>query len=263
MSNIEETRELIAGLRGLGDVRAPEALAPQVLWRTGLADRWFTVESPLGIVFVAHNRAGISFVMPGHDIAEFEEAFHERVGRPLYRDDAPPPRLLANVRRQLAGERRRLAFDLRGLTTFERAVLEQTQRIPPGEVRPYAWVAAEIGHPKAVRAVGTALKHNPVPLLIPCHRVVRTDGTLGNYAWGGDKKRVLLQAEGLDVERCEALAEAGVRYYGSDSTHIYCYPTCRHARRVTERHRMLFRSAGEAQAAGYRPCKVCRPTATG
>ena len=74
--------------------------------------------------------------------------------------------------------------------------------IPRGEVRPYGWIAAEIGRPKAVRAVGTALGHNPVPLIVPCHRVVRTDGTIGQYSLGGPgNKRTILSAEGLDPTR--------------------------------------------------------------
>ena len=65
---------------------------------------------------------------------------------------------------------------------FERAVLEKALEIPRGEVRPYSWIASEIGRPKAVRAVGSALAHNPVPLVMPCHRVVRADGMIGQYS---------------------------------------------------------------------------------
>ena len=61
--------------------------------------------------------------------------------------------------------------------------------IPRGEVRPYGWIAAEIGRPKAVRAVGTALGHNPVPLIVPCHRVVRSDGMIGQYSLGGPQQQ--------------------------------------------------------------------------
>ena len=85
--------------------------------------------------------------------------------------------------------------------------------IPRGEVRPYGWIAAEIGRPKAVRAVGTALGHNPVPLIVPCHRVVRSDGMIGQYSLGGpENKRTILAGEGVDPDELEALARAGVRY---------------------------------------------------
>ena len=128
--------------------------------------------------------------------------------------------------------------------------LAQGPRDPRGEVRPYGWIAAEIGRPKAVRAVGTALGHNPVPLIVPCHRVVRTDGTIGQYSLGGpENKRTILAAEGLDLPKMERLAASGVRYIGSDTTQIVCLPTCRHARRVTDRHRVEFHSIGRRPGA--------------
>ena len=75
-----------------------------------------------------------------------------------------------------------------------------------------------------------------------------------------ENKRTILSEEGADPDELETLARAGVRYFGSDTTHIYCLPTCHDARRVTERHLVRFSSAGAASAAGYRPCKHCRPT---
>lgn len=79
------------------------------------------------------------------------------------------------------------------LTPFEWQVLKVTLTIPIGETRSYAWVARQIGKPKAVRAVGQALRKNPYPLIIPCHRVVRSDGTLGGYAgkMSGKKAKLL------------------------------------------------------------------------
>ena len=98
-------------------------------------------------------------------------------------------------------------FDLRSVTEFERAVLSKALEIPRGEVRTYGWIAAEIGHPAAVRAVGSALRKNPVPVLIPCHRVVRSDGHIGQYALGGsDAKRLILAADGLESAEIERLA---------------------------------------------------------
>jgi O-6-methylguanine DNA methyltransferase len=172
-----------------------------------------------------------------------------------------PPALERMVRRQLGGERvPNLPIDLDMLTEFERAVLRKTMEIPWGEVRPYAWVAREIGRPRAVRAVGSALASNPVPFVIPCHRVVRADGRIGEYGAGGPRaKRAVLAAEGVDAAELERLADHGVRYLGSDTTRIFCFPTCRHARRVTTHHEVRFRSGDDAAAAGYRPCKVCRP----
>ena len=85
---------------------------------------------------------------------------------------------------------------------------------------------------------------------------------IGQYSMGGpDAKRRVLAAEGLDTRALEADAAAGRRYTGSDTTHIVCHPTCRDARRVTERHKVTFPNLASAAAAGYRPCKHCRPVA--
>ena len=81
------------------------------------------------------------------------------------------------------------------LTSFEWHVLKATAQIPLGQTRSYQWVARRIKRPKAVRAVGQALKKNPFPLIIPCHRVICSDGTLGGYAGGVSKKRKLLLLE--------------------------------------------------------------------
>ncbi len=81
------------------------------------------------------------------------------------------------------------------LSSFEWRVLSATATIPMGQTRSYQWVAQKIGRPKAVRAVGQALGKNPFALIIPCHRVVRSDGHLGGYAGGLDKKKKLLEIE--------------------------------------------------------------------
>jgi O-6-methylguanine DNA methyltransferase len=147
--------------------------------------------------------------------------------------------------------------DLRGRTPFERAVLEATLSIPPGELRPYGWVAWQIGRPRAVRAVGTALGHNPVPLLIPCHRVIRSEGSMGQYGFGPDMKRRLLDGEGIDVDRVEQMVRGGASLVGDPVSRVACMPTCH--RSVAGGDRRGFRSLAEAEEAGYRPCPSCRP----
>ena len=139
-------------------------------------------------------------------------------------------------------------------------MLRKTMEIPYGEVRPYAWVAREIERPRAVRAVGSALAGNPVPFVIPCHRVVRTDGHIGEYGAGGpEAKREVLGARASTRSRWSAWPASGARFTGSDTTRIYCFPTCRHARRITPVHEVRFHTAQEARTAGYHPCRVCRP----
>ena len=255
-----DDRDLEAALAGLS-THAPATLAPGVLAEVGLVDRYARFDSPIGPLVVAWNGLGVSTVEAVSDDAAFEAAHFARTGRPAIRADRLPDRLATAIARRLGGDRRvRIDLDLRGHTDFERDVWHKALEIPRGEVRPYGWIAAEIGRPKAVRAVGTALGHNPVPLIVPCHRVVRTDGSIGQYSLGGPgNKRTILQAEGLDLESMEQLASSGIRFIGSDSTRIFCLPTCRHARRVTDRHRLEFHSMAEGQARGYRACLVCRP----
>jgi AraC family transcriptional regulator of adaptative response/methylated-DNA-[protein]-cysteine methyltransferase len=95
-----------------------------------------------------------------------------------------------------------LPIDVAG-TAFQEAVWRELRKIPLGETRSYAQIAAAIGQPKAVRAVGTANGDNHVAVLIPCHRVIRSDGSLGGYAGGLDRKRTLLSAEGQCVAEPE------------------------------------------------------------
>jgi O-6-methylguanine DNA methyltransferase len=242
---------------------APDHLADDVLVEVGLADRIAPLATSLGTLWVAWNGRGVAAVDLGEDGPDAAAAHEARFGRRTLLADALPPSLADAVARRLAGDRRvPIALDLRDRTEFEVAVWRKALEIPFGEVRPYGWIAAEIGRPKAVRAVGTALRHNPVPLVVPCHRVVRTDGSIGQYSLGGPgNKRTVLAAEGLDPDALEDAARRGERLIGSDTTHIVCWPTCRHARRVTAAHRVPFRSLRDAATAGYRPCKVCRPSA--
>jgi O-6-methylguanine DNA methyltransferase len=256
----KEARAMLDALRAT-PTTAPEALSPKVLSDLGLADAWTEIEGPIGPLAVAWGPAGITAVERAGDAIGFEAAYELRHGRTVFRVPTMPARLASQVARRLRGQRTDGPLvDLGGLTGFEQAVLRKTMEIPFGQVRPYAWVAREIAHPRAVRAVGSALAGNPVPFVIPCHRVVRTDGHIGEYGAGGpEAKRQVLAAEGVDTRAMERLAGSGVRYTGSDSTLIYCYPSCRHARRTQPRHKVHFRSAEEAIGAGYRPCRVCRP----
>jgi len=117
-------------------------------------------------------------------------------------------------------------------------------------VRPYAWVAQRIGHPRAVRAVGTALGTNPVPFIVPCHRVLQTGGGLGGYLFGTDVKSRL-----LSLERTTPVFE------GCTSTHIVCRVGCVHGRHMRPDNRVVFASVDDARSVGYRPCKLCKPQA--
>lgn len=249
-------------LAGLTET-APAGLAHSALVAVGLADDYTVLASPIGPLWIAWNGRGVAAVESAPDDRAFEVRFQARTGRPIRRVESLPAHLARAIERRLGGDRRaRISLDYRGTTEFEQAVWLKALEIPRGEVRPYGWIAAEIGRPKAVRAVGTALGHNPFPLIVPCHRVVRSDGTIGQYSLGGPgNKRAILAAEGLDPDEFERLARAGVRYVGSDTTHIYCLPSCHNARRIQPKHRVPFGSLESSEAAGYRACRECRPSA--
>ena len=102
----------------------------------------------------------------------------------------------ARARRRIDGgsARNDLPLDIQ-VTAFQRRVYEELLRIPTGETRTYAEIAEAIGQPTAARAVGNACASNPVALAIPCHRVLRNNGTLGGYAWGTERKQALISAE--------------------------------------------------------------------
>jgi len=87
------------------------------------------------------------------------------------------------------------------LTLFEKKVYTVVKKIPLGEARAYAWVAKMAGRPAAARAVGNALNKNPFPVIVPCHRVVHSDGSIGEYAFGRDLKRKLLELERNHADR--------------------------------------------------------------
>ncbi len=262
-SPLTPARALVQQFRALGQVHAPETVLPLVLERLGQRDAYTRCASPIGPVYVAYNGLGLSTVLCAASASEFVPTFQARFQRVL-REVATLPHALAAKWEQLWNRQTPpvLPVDWRGLTVFEQAVLQKVREIPRGEMRPYAWVAREIGHPAAVRAVGTALRRNPVPLVIPCHRIGRSDGSLGQYVFGVAAKQAVLTAEGVEIDAVMHWAQAGVRYHGSATTQIYCYPTCRHARRITARHRVPFASVAAAAAAGYRPCLVCRPALT-
>ena len=203
MSNHEEIRARLAG--------STPAVAPDVAARfveRALAERLVDVayaplDSPLGRLLVAATERGL--VRLAYE-DERGEGVLEELARFSPRVLEAPARLDA-ARRQLDEyfEGRRVRFelplDLRFAPGFRARILEAAARIPFGDVRTYRDVAADAGNARAVRAAGNALGANPVPIVVPCHRVVRSDGTLGGYVGGLDRKQFLL---GLEAARAES-----------------------------------------------------------
>jgi len=237
---------------------APKNILRYVESLTG--DRFAAVGTDLGRLWVGFNARGITLIYPGGaGVRFFLSSYAKRIGRNPLKGELPKSFERA-VQLAVAGKSRRdVPVDLSGLSSFEKAVLNMLKKIPRGEVRPYEWLAREAGSPRAVRAVGNTMAHNPVPLLLPCHRVVPASGGIGKYAFGSAMKRTLLEREGVPLEQMEQYARSGARYIGCRSTGIYCYPSCRDARRVRPDNRVLLGGVGEAKREGFRPCSHCRP----
>ena len=258
------TRDLAAiqGLAGRAAgmrIAAPGTILAGVQAAPG--DGYGEVETELGRVWVGFNARGITMVdLAAKDAASFEETYRRRLGRRVGRRQVPEPYSRA-LQETASDAPAAVPVDLSNAGSFERDVLLLLRRIPRGEVRPYTWLAREAGRPKAVRAAGNACARNPIPLLLPCHRVVPIQGGVGNYGFGSAFKRDLLRREGVPIDELEDLGRRGIRYFGCTTTHIYCFPTCRDARRMRPGNRMSFSSAKAATEAGYRPCRRCRPDA--
>ena len=155
------------------------------------------VAGPLGRILLAATERGVCFVALGASEGEVRRRLEREFPfAPLRRDDAGLRPWSRALERYVAGRCReiRLPLDVRG-SRFQRRVWDALRRIPRGETRAYAEVAASIGLPRGARAVARACAENPVPILIPCHRVVGRDGSLAGYAYGVRRKRALLATE--------------------------------------------------------------------
>ncbi len=256
LARLQQLATQASGIR----LKSPESVLARVLAQ--VSDSYGGVETEIGKFWVGFNKKGITMIHPaGIEPTTFEQAYLRRRRRAV-RAMEVPARYVRVVRQAIAGDPLPSApVDLAGLPEFERRVLLLLRRIPRGEVRPYLWLAREAGRPKAARAVGTTMARNPVPFLLPCHRVVPATGGFGNYAFGSDLKKELLRREGAPVGELELWAESGVRYMGCSTTGIYCFPTCHHARRIQPRNRVPLASIEQAESVGYRPCLRCRPAA--
>jgi len=171
--------------------------------REGLASvAYDTVDSPVGPLWVALGPKGVAGVHFGREPSEGELRRLIRLYGPGI---VPDRRATAPLARELdeyfEGKRRDfdLDVDLAGLTPFHVRVLRALRRIPYGKLTTYMRVAREAGNPKAPRAAGRAVGSNPIPIVVPCHRVIASDGTLGGYGGGLDAKRGLLALERGEV----------------------------------------------------------------
>ena len=251
---------------GGDDARARRALQCQLadLKRRMVAYRIFP--SPLGNILIARSEDGVSLVEYLGEARSFAASRLSRVADVEAVEDGEE---LARYHRELLdyleGRRTRLEWPLdfrlaRG--EFDRMVLTAAARIPYGAVTSYARLAAEIGKPSAARAVAQALRWNPVPVVVPCHRIVGSSGMLVGYA--GDKtilKRRLLDVEGVRTEKAprdwQIARDAMYVRYKDDAE--YCVPTCGSLSKRSLAELTLFGTRRCAEAIGLGPCTSCRP----
>ncbi len=222
--------------------------------------------SPLGHILIGRSEHGIAVVEYLHGDASLRAS---RLAGLEGVEAVPGGPELERLQRDLldyiGGRRRDLDWTLDwrlARSDFERAVLEATAAIPYGAVASYAGVARRIGKPSAVRAVAQALRWNPLPIVVPCHRVIGTSGRLTGYA--GDKislKQQLLSVEGVKLhaaQRDVSVAREAMYALGEGETQ-YCLPTCGSIGTRSLSLLTLFASRADAEARGFAPCTDCRP----
>jgi len=257
--------------------RAPAAPESVARAREGLDSRLADLKSrlvsyrvfpsPLGHILIARTEHGVSLVEYLGGRTDFGASRLSRAaGLEAQEDGAEIEALHRELLEYLRGDRRHLEWplDLRlARSDFHRAVLQATASIPYGAVTSYAGIAAEIGRPSATRAVAQALRWNPLPIVVPCHRIIGTSGALTGYAGNqvGLKQR-LLAVEGIRAvgTRHDSRVERGRLYhYDRNDQHEYCLPTCGDIARRPIGPVTLLASRELADALGLMPCSACRP----
>jgi methylated-DNA-[protein]-cysteine S-methyltransferase len=160
------------------------------------------VQTPIGPLFVASSDEGVCEIsFAGEQSDEEFRRLLERRGLWPQRDDRAVAPVTDQLQEYFAGRRSQfqVPLDFFGLSPFTQSVLDATAEVPFGQVRTYRQIAERIGRPRATRAVGNALHRNPIPLIVPCHRIVRSDLSLGGYAGGVSVKEQLLHLEGARI----------------------------------------------------------------
>jgi O-6-methylguanine DNA methyltransferase len=221
------------------------------------------VPSSVGPILIARSEHGVALVeyLPREGVTA--SRLFRMAGVEVQEDHGDLEGLQRELLEYLEGRRTRLDWplDLRGARSdFQRAVLEATVAVPYGAVSSYTGIAGELGKPAAVRAVAQALRHNPLPIVVPCHRVVGSGGDLVGYA--GDRvnlKERLLGIEGVPTQhaRTARIARRALYHYEPNPSREYCLPTCGDiARRPIG---LLFARRAQAEARGLVPCTTCHP----
>lgn len=193
--------DLATAVRQSRAASVPKSANADVLANLGMAIAYVRVPTKIGDAFVSYGRDGVDGVRLVESDAAFVKWHEKRFKAAPIRGTKPPADVVDKFKRGLAGDRgARVALDLGSLTEFQRLVLEKTSEIARGQVRTYAWLANELKRPRSALAVRTTLANNPVPLLVPCHRVVAGDDAIGEYVFGPAIKKKLLALEGVKFD---------------------------------------------------------------
>jgi methylated-DNA-[protein]-cysteine S-methyltransferase len=246
-----------------------DAVRGDLEWRlTELRRRMVTCRvwnSPLGPLLIARSEQGVVAVEYLDTARLSASRLPRMIDVELIEEGMETEPFYQQLLEYLRGERTRLAWplDLRlARSDFHRAVLKATAELPYGAVTSYGRIAREIGKPSAVRAVAQALRWNPLPIVVPCHRVIGGTGALTGYA--GDKlalKERLLTLEGVPTARGarDTRVRRGSMYVRPDREVEYCLPTCGSLATFPLARLTLFGSRERAEASGLTPCDSCRP----
>lgn len=217
------------------------------------------IDSPMGRLFIADGPRGILSIhfMDGKGpdpLAMMRGKFD------VVEDQAAADKIGDEIRRFVAGDRAALKheIDLSLVESdFKRRALTKLRKVPLGSVVTYQGLAAAVGAPDGQRAIGNAMGSNPVPIYVPCHRVIKSDLSIGNYGGGVDRKLKLLRAEGFAVGKDLRVPARAVM--GHQRTHIFCRPECSAAKRANVGRCYIYADSEGARNAGLRACKICHP----
>lgn len=253
----EATDATIEKMLGLARRRLARALAPirRPIARAGIIEsslgRLFMAESPRGLVALSYldtsdGKATIAALRQRFDVVE---------------DHSAAARIGAEIERYLKGDPDAIAHRAIDLSLvdsdFRRRALTRLRDVPAGAVVTYQGLAAAIGSPSSQRAIGTTMASNPLPLYVPCHRVIKSDLRIGNYGGGVARKLRLLRNEGFAVDHSDRVGPQAV--YGHWQSRIFCRPDCSAVRRADRKKWIIFTDSAHAQGVGMRACKLCRP----
>jgi len=161
-----------------------------------------TFRSPVGDILATRTEKGLNFItFPKSRWQSFLKALPKDKNIDLKKDEKKFSSLKKTLKPYFSGKKVKFkeSLDLTGGTVFQKRVWKAMLKIPYGETRSYGWLARQVGGKNKARAVGAACGANPIPIIIPCHRVIREDGTLGGYGGGLSMKRKLLKIEGVDI----------------------------------------------------------------